>query len=938
MMLIPQCAVGLVLLLVSAGATSETQLAKRSKCWDAARKLVNQMTVEEKADQLNSASSALPRLGIPAFNFWSESLHGYLSRDDQLGATIFPTNIGLGATFDTELIHEVATAISDEMRAYYNLHPPMAVNAFGPNINIFRDPRWGRGLEVYSEDPRLTAAVAVAYVRGLQGNHSGYVKVGATCKHFAAYSLEAADGVTRHSYDARVDDRDLAETYLPAFEACVREARATSIMCSYNSLNGAPTCGNHHLLSGILRKQWGFKGMVVSDCGAVSDIMEGHHVARTMPEAVSVAITAGNDLFCDGAYDQIPAAVHQGLLNETALDAAVTRALELRCSVGALTHKPPKDLPWGKLGRSVIGSPRHLRLARTAAEQSLVLLVNREVAAWGGRRALPLDPAMFKAARRGHGNNGDSQEGGQAGSARGWKLGAGKLAVIGPLADSPEHLLGNYVGYPAGGADATVQTPLQAIRELLCSAGSSGKPGEGEQRAAWLRRDGAARRLAAGQAGSSSSSLLGRGAEQGHGMMQAEQGDVGTVQAPENSGSGGAGGLEGDGVCLVYSQGIPTIQTQNLDGLSGSVTDVLARQDVAAGVLFVGGSVLEGGDSLSRVRTEGEGLDRGDLRLTWAQEQLVRAADRAGKPLVLVLLQGGPIDIGPLLQLPNVAAVLSAWMPGQQGAAAIADALFGRVSPSGRLPVSTLHNNYTEQSHMSDMSMRKWPGRTYRYLQVPPLFEFGHGLSYARVTYANLALHPCDWAAAGPDSAAAGSDGAPSLEDIPACAFKVSVEVTHAGWVQEAGPHPATAGEVVMAQLHRDPGAYGPDPPSRKQLLAFSRVTLAPGETRRVELVLPARWMMVGRGHTDNSGELEEPLAAEGSGSARSDTDSNNRDAAKEPDDQRPAGPTEHGMQAEAVSRQVSKHKYPGLKWVPGPATISVGPLTLEVHLPPGDL
>jgi len=390
--------------------------------------LISRMTLEEKVGQMVHEAPAIERLGVPAYNWWNECLHGV----GRAGiATVFPQAIGLAATWNVELMHRVAVAISDEARAKHHaaLGPDGAsewyygLTFWSPNINIFRDPRWGRGQETYGEDPYLTARMGVAFVRGLQGEHDRYLKLVATPKHFAVHSGPEQD---RHGFDAHVSGRDLRETYLPAFQACVEEAHAASIMSAYNRVNGEVCSASQTLLQDILRGEWGFTGCVVSDCGAIDDISSGHHLVETADAAAALAVKGGCDLNCGCTYSTLTIAVRNGLIAETDLDRALQRLFEARFRLGMFD--PPEMVPYAQIPLSVNDCAAHRELALEAARQSIVLLKN-------DRGLLPLSPGLRP------------------------------LAVIGPNADDVEVLLGNYNGTPS-----LAVTPRQGIRARVGSA------------------------------------------------------------------------------------------------------------------------------------------------------------------------------------------------------------------------------------------------------------------------------------------------------------------------------------------------------------------------------------------------------------------------------------------------------------------------------------
>ncbi len=374
-----------------------------------ARELLARMTLAEKVSQLRNASPAIERLGVPAHDWWNECLHGVARAGV---ATVFPQAIGLGATGDAALVGRIAAAISDEARAIHhraaregNRGQYVGLTHWSPNLNLFRDPRWGRGQETYGEDPELTARLGVAFVRGLQGDDPRHLKVVATPKHFAVHSGPEA---TRHSFDARASEEDLASSYLPQFEAAVRDGGAASVMTAYNRLNGEPCSSNRWLIEDVLRGRWGFDGVVVSDCGAIDDIFLGHRVVATAPEAAARALVAGCDLECGGIYKHLTDAVAQGLCTEADIDRALERVLAARVRLGVFD--PPEQVAWSSIPESVIACDAHRALAREAAQRSMVLLQNDGV--------LPL---------------------------RGPK----RVAVIGPNADSMDVLLGNYHGTPS---------------------------------------------------------------------------------------------------------------------------------------------------------------------------------------------------------------------------------------------------------------------------------------------------------------------------------------------------------------------------------------------------------------------------------------------------------------------------------------------------------
>src|SRR6267143_6926641 len=421
--------------------------------------LVSRMTLEEKVSQMQDVAAAVPRLGIPAYNWWNEGLHGVARAGN---ATVFPQAIGLAATWDTDLIHRVAEVISTEARAKYNdaIQHGNTGRYFGltfwsPNINIFRDPRWGRGQETYGEDPYLTSRIGVAFVTGLQGDNPNYLKTVSTPKHFAVHS---GPEVLRHRFNVPVSPHDLADTYTPAFRATIVEGKADSVMCAYNSVRGEPACANHFLFD-MLRNNWGFKGYVVSDCWAISDLHQGHGFVLTLEQAAALAVKAGTDLSCGPEFGALPFAARNRLLANEDIDRAVKRIFEARFRLGMFD--PPERVPWSKLSISDNDTPAHRQVALEAARKSIVLLKN-------DHDTLPLKSSVKT------------------------------IAVIGPNADSLSVLLGNYNGNPssyttilegirkrfrgakiltARGAPVTETSAVIVPSEYLRTSGSNSQPG-----------------------------------------------------------------------------------------------------------------------------------------------------------------------------------------------------------------------------------------------------------------------------------------------------------------------------------------------------------------------------------------------------------------------------------------------------------------------------
>ncbi|HZX74185.1 MAG TPA: glycoside hydrolase family 3 N-terminal domain-containing protein, partial [Cyclobacteriaceae bacterium] len=389
--------------------------------------LVSRMTLEEKISQMVNDAPAIERLGVPKYNWWSEGLHG-VARAGL--ATVFPQAIGMGATWDETLLHEVSTAIADEARAKHTNFIKkdkrfiyQGLTLWSPNINIFRDPRWGRGQETYGEDPYLTGKLAVQFIKGLQGDDTTYFKTIATAKHFAVHSGPEA---TRHIFNSTTEENDLRETYLPQFEMAIREGKPYSVMCAYNRYNGEPCCGSDKLLGDILRTEWGFNGYVVSDCDAIVDIYKFHKVVPTPEEAAALAVKAGTDLECGNVYLNLKTAIDKKLITEAEIDVAVKRLFVARFKLGMFD--PAEKVKYAQIPYSVVDSKEHKALALDAARKSIVLLKNKD-------NILPL------------------------------KKDIGTVAVIGPNADQWLMLLGNYNGVPSDPI-----TPLRGIQEKLGKA------------------------------------------------------------------------------------------------------------------------------------------------------------------------------------------------------------------------------------------------------------------------------------------------------------------------------------------------------------------------------------------------------------------------------------------------------------------------------------
>ncbi len=584
----------------------------RQKAREKAKRLVHEMTIEERAGQLKFDAPGIERLGIPTYNWWNEALHGVARAGT---ATVFPQAIALAAMFDVEAIQRIADVIAEEGRAKYNAFSKegdrdiyKGLTFWSPNVNIFRDPRWGRGHETYGEDPYLTSRLGVAFVKGLQGEGET-MKAAACAKHYAVHSGPEA---LRHEFDAEVSLKDLYETYLPAFEALVKEADVESVMGAYNRTNGEPCCGSRTLLSDILRDEWQFKGHVVSDCWAIRDFHLNHEVTAGPKESIKMALDAGCDLNCGCTYAYVTAALDAGLITEEQITEACIRLYTTRFLLGLFDGSEYDQIPY-----EVIECKEHRQLAVDAAGKGTVLLKNDGI--------LPLDKKTIR-----------------------------KIAVVGPNADSRTALMGNYHG-----TSSRCTTLLQGI--------------------------------------------------------QKEAGDE--IQVFYSEG------------CHLYKNKAEPLAWED-DRISEAVT-AAKHSDVVIVVLGLD-ETIEGEEPDEG--NEGQAGDKETLRLPHCQQRLLRAVAETGKPVVTVLMSGSAIDLRYADGHTN--AVLQAWYPGAEGGTAVADILFGRRSPGGKLPVTFYHD--TEGlPEFTDYSMKN---RTYRYIEQEPLYPFGFGLTYghAAVTEAHL--------------------------------------------------------------------------------------------------------------------------------------------------------------------------------------------------------
>jgi beta-glucosidase len=718
--------------------------------------LISRMTLEEKATQLVNQARAIPRLQVPNYDWWSEALHGVANAGT---ATVFPEPIGLAATFDPPLIHEMAVVIGTEARAKHN----QAVRAgrrdimegldfWSPNINIFRDPRWGRGQETYGEDPFLTGRMGVAFVTGLQGDDPRYFRVISTPKHFAVHS---GPEPSRHSIDVQVSKHDMEDTYLPAFRAAVTEGKAESVMCAYNRVNGQPACANTFLLKDQLRGAWKFNGYVVSDCDAIVDIFEGHHFVKSQAEAAAAAIKTGMDNECadfftitkdDHDYKPFVDAVKQGLLTEADLDTSLRRLFTARMRLGMFD--PPEMVPYAQTPDSEIDSAPHRELALKTARESMVLLKNDGV--------LPLSPSVKK------------------------------ILVVGPLAESTQVLHGNYSGTAShavtalegirkqfSGAQVSYQPGTDFLREhpvipTSMLSTDDGKPGlKGEYFTGDLSGKPQVVRVdpyvdlqlshADSHALPVPTGMKDYSVRWTGFLTPAESGtyQVGLMGSMQRLWIDGKLVID-DAVGHDPNPQVATLQLEKghryavkVEYMAGGRTSKLIWLPVTGDPLVEAVSAAREADVVVAVvgitsKLEGEemkvdipgfrGGDRTSLNLPAEEEALLGALRGSGKPLVVVLMNGSALAVNWANDHAN--AILDAWYSGEEGGTAIAQTLAGINNPAGRLPV-TFYKGTEQLPEFEDYAMKN---RTYRYFAGEPLYGFGHGLSYTTFEYSAMKL------------------------------------------------------------------------------------------------------------------------------------------------------------------------------------------------------
>ena len=799
--------------------------------------LVSRMTLEEKASQLENSADAIPRLGVPAYDWWNEGLHG-VGRAGY--ATVFPQAIGLAATFDEPFMHQVADVISTEFRAKYyaTLHPDgsadwyRGLTIWSPNINIFRDPRWGRGQETYGEDPYLTARMGVAFITGLQGDDPHYLKTLATPKHYAVHSGPES---TRHTVDVHASLHDMMDTYLPAFRATIIEAKAGSVMCAYNSLNGQPACANDILLNDFLRRDWSFQGYVVSDCGAIFDVSQNHHFRDTFEAGVAASFKAGTDIICGnpgtrGLEDKqgIVKAVQSGLLSQADVDRALVRLFVARFRLGMFD--PQSLVPYSKISPTDFDTDAHRALALEAARKSLVLLKN-------ANNLLPLKQAPKS------------------------------IAVIGPNADSLDALVGNYNGTPSKPV-----TILSGIRTRFPNAKVTFVEGTGlvgpvtfpipsgtlytddTQKEHGLKAEYFSNLTLEG------TPVLTRTDPQVK-FVWKEAGDrealpknfsvrwTGVVVPPDagdynilfTGDDGYRLWLNGDllfedwgkhprstrsKVVHLEKSRAYAIKLEYFETTRGAQANLLwtppgdpvadsvnAAKNSDLVVIAMGLSPTIEGEEM---KVEVDGFASGDrtkIDLPQSQQQVLERVTALGKPAVLVLLNGSALSVNWADQ--NAPAILEAWYPGGEGGNAVAQAIAGDFSPAGRLPV-TFYKSIDQIPPFDDYSMS---ARTYRYFRGEPLYPFGYGLSYTSFSYSEPKVSDAEYGATQ--------------------SIRLSAKVKNTGKVASE--------EVVQLYLTHPNVAGAPI----RALAGFQRILLDPGQEKTVSFTLRDRDLSI----VDESGK-----------------------------------------------------------------------------------
>ncbi len=793
--------------------------------------LVGRLTIEEKIGQMTNNAPAIERLGIPAYNWWNEILHGVARSPYRV--TSFPQAIGMAATWDEESIHRMAVYASDEGRAIYNDSSSqgktgifLGLTYWSPNINIFRDPRWGRGQETYGEDPFLTGAMGQRFVEGLQGDDPVYLKSSACAKHYAVHS---GPEWNRHTYNAEVSDYDLWDTYLPAFRRLVVDAGVTGVMCAYNSFFGQPCCGNDLLMMDILLNRWGFDGYTTSDCGAIEDFFKTHNTHPDAASAAADAVLHGTDCECaaNGAYTALGEALEKGLITEDQLDVSLKRLFKIRFRLGMFD--PVDRVPYASIPLSVLESAPHREHALKMARQSMVLLRNEN-------NLLPLDRNAIR-----------------------------KIAVVGPNADDEAVLLANYYGYPS-----RVTTVLEGIKdkagkdiEVVYSKGvgltdnlvftseysdeSFTYNGRQGFKAEYFQNTGLEGTPGIVRTEKRVDYQWGDGQEVAGGIITRRMSARwSTVFTPQRSGEV-CFEVKADDSAELYIDDVKQTKVGNVNSYyllnaekgkqyairidyrqhadNAEITFDAGRlertdpREVAVAVKDADVIIFAGGLS---AKIEGEempvvidGFRRGDrtsIDLPAPQKELLRELHATGKPVVFVLMTGSAIGLE--WESQNIPAIVNAWYGGQAGGQAVADVLFGDYNPAGRLPL-TFYKGVEDLPDFEDYSMA---GRTYRYFTGTPVYPFGYGLSYTSFAYS-------------------GMDVAPVSEDG---SVKVSVVVKNTG--------SRDGEEVVQLYVANRRDFTTPI----RSLKGFRRIGLGAGESQKVEFTLTREDLSL----VDESGDM----------------------------------------------------------------------------------
>nr|WP_303776589.1 xylan 1,4-beta-xylosidase [Bacteroides intestinalis] len=794
-------------------------LSPSERAWD----LLKRMTLEEKISQMKNGSPAIERLGIPAYDWWNEALHG-VARAGK--ATVFPQAIGLAATFDNQAVYETFDIVSDEARAKYHDFQRKGerggykgLTFWTPNINIYRDPRWGRGMETYGEDPYLTSLMGLAVVKGLQGNGVGkYDKAHACAKHYAVHS---GPEWNRHSFDSKnISQRDLWETYLPAFKTLVTEGKVKEVMCAYNRFEGEPCCSNKQLLIRILREDWGYDDIVVSDCGAIGDFYyPNHHETHSSAAAASAdAVASGTDLECGGSYSSLNEAAKKGLITEDKINESVFRLLRARFQLGMFDNDTL--VSWAKIPYSVVESKEHVDKALEMARKSMVLLTNKN-------NTLPLSKSIRK------------------------------VTVLGPNANDSVMLWANYNGFPTKSV-----TVLEGIRSKLPEGAVYYEKGcdfvstqtlfsdfdccsyngkKGVKATFWNNKKLEGTPVAIGHFseplnfgnGGNTVFMPGVNLTDFSARFESiftpkESGEVSFIVSADD---GSRLYIDGKEVISDWKNGSSKDKEYRLDAVKGKnykvvlefyqaggeavlkfdigtkkeidYNKVAAKAAEADAIIFVGGlsSALEGEEMPVDLPGFKKG-DRTNIDLPRVQKEMLKALKKTGKPVIFVVCSGSTLALP--WEAENLDAMLEAWYPGQQGGTAVADVLFGDYNPGGRLPLTF----YASTNDLPDFEDYNMTNRTYRYFKGKPLFPFGYGLSYTTFDYGKAKVNK--------KSIKVG-DG-----------IVLTVPLKNSGKI--AGD------EVVQVYLRNLGDKEGPI----KTLRAFRRVSLEAGQTENVKFELSA--------------------------------------------------------------------------------------------------